>query len=210
MPEELLTGFSAARRSSCPLCSRDHRRHRLRTVPQLTFPRSVLSAAADHLADECRESPDGGHHSRRSLLPNRLLWIKGGAFGARTRTAGRRRGAVLAGSRQQDASSSRDPIATSGVLASDRRLAPWPLDRRATTTRIKSARGVRTDRQADSCRAPRWPGLAAIGGRARCCNSQPGECICWSTPTPLKAHRCSSAQDCRHWRPGSRRSCLAG
>jgi hypothetical protein len=34
--------------------------------------------------------------------------------------------------------------ATSRILASDRRLAPspWPLDRPATTTRIKSARGV--------------------------------------------------------------------
>jgi hypothetical protein len=108
--------------------------------------RDPCSTVADHLADGCRASPDGGHRLTLSLCRVGLRWIKA-APSARGPGCGRRWGADLAGAQQQDAFPVHAiPTATSRVLASDRRLAPspWWLDRTATTTHIKSACGVPT------------------------------------------------------------------
>jgi hypothetical protein len=82
------------------------------------------------------------------------------SYGSRARLrradpdCGRRWGAVLAGSHQQDASSSSRsqlPMTdVSGVCPPVNPASPWPLDRTATTTHVGAPEASLRDRQADT------------------------------------------------------------
>ena len=99
------------------------------------------SAVADHLADECRASVDGGQQLRGALCRFELLWIKSApsARGPGLRAALARRPRRVSMSRALPSPRDRNWHQPGPGVRPPVRPSPRPLDCPATTTQVKSA-----------------------------------------------------------------------